>query len=97
MKGHARGVVLAAWTVLSVVVSGDLAAGLVVAQEAQAVVVLFDTDKGMIEIEVDVARAPVTSENFLRYVDGGHYDGGVFHRTEYHEPAGPCVRGRRRA
>jgi peptidyl-prolyl cis-trans isomerase A (cyclophilin A) len=51
------------------------------ARPAAAVVVVFETDKGAIEIEVDVARAPVTAANFLRYVDEGAYDGGRFHRT----------------
>jgi peptidyl-prolyl cis-trans isomerase A (cyclophilin A) len=36
---------------------------------------------GMITIEVDAARAPVTSANFLRYVDAGLYNGGEFHRA----------------
>ncbi|MEZ5319306.1 MAG: peptidylprolyl isomerase [Vicinamibacterales bacterium] len=45
------------------------------------VIVVLETGKGAIEIEVDVARAPVTADNFLRYVDGGFYDGGRFHRT----------------
>jgi peptidyl-prolyl cis-trans isomerase A (cyclophilin A) len=36
---------------------------------------------GTITVEVDVARAPITSANFLRYVDGGFYDGGEFHRS----------------
>jgi peptidyl-prolyl cis-trans isomerase A (cyclophilin A) len=43
--------------------------------------VLIATQMGDIEVEVDAARAPVTAENFLRYVDGRHYDGGQFHRT----------------
>jgi peptidyl-prolyl cis-trans isomerase A (cyclophilin A) len=43
--------------------------------------VLLETDLGAIEIEVDLARAPVTAANFLRYVAGGFYDGGGFHRT----------------
>jgi peptidyl-prolyl cis-trans isomerase A (cyclophilin A) len=30
---------------------------------------------------VDEGRAPITAANFLRYVDGGYYDGGRFHRT----------------
>jgi peptidyl-prolyl cis-trans isomerase A (cyclophilin A) len=45
------------------------------------VVVRLETDKGPIEIAVDVAHAPVTSANFLKYVDAGAYDGGFFHRT----------------
>jgi peptidyl-prolyl cis-trans isomerase A (cyclophilin A) len=32
-------------------------------------------------VEIDVARAPVTAANFLRYVDARRYDGGAFHRT----------------
>jgi len=42
---------------------------------------VLQTEKGTIEVEVDEARAPVTVRNFLTYVDGGFYDGGVFHRT----------------
>lgn len=43
--------------------------------------VLIATELGEIEVEVDSGRAPRTSENFLRYVDAGGYDGGQFHRT----------------
>ena len=43
--------------------------------------VVVETDLGTIELEIDAARAPVTAENFLFYVDAGHYDGGQFHRT----------------
>jgi peptidyl-prolyl cis-trans isomerase A (cyclophilin A) len=42
---------------------------------------LIQTELGDIEIELDGRRAPVTTENFLKYVDGGLYDGGRFHRT----------------
>ena len=50
------------------------------AAETAAIVVLR-TGLGEIEIEVEAVRAPATSANFLRYVDGGRYDGGRFHRT----------------
>ena len=43
--------------------------------------VVLETALGEVEIAVDAARAPVTARNFLRYVDGGRYDGGRFHRT----------------
>jgi len=43
--------------------------------------VVIETTKGSIEAEIDVERAPVTAANFLRYVDAGMYDGGVFHRA----------------
>jgi peptidyl-prolyl cis-trans isomerase A (cyclophilin A) len=42
--------------------------------------VLLRTDKGDIVVELD-ARAPATTANFLKYVDGKFYDGGMFHRT----------------
>jgi peptidyl-prolyl cis-trans isomerase A (cyclophilin A) len=43
--------------------------------------VVLQTDLGEIEIEVDTAHAPTTAANFLKYVDAGLYDGGLFHRT----------------
>lgn len=43
--------------------------------------VVLDTELGRVTIEVDVARAPITAANFLKYVRGGFYDGGRFHRT----------------
>jgi peptidyl-prolyl cis-trans isomerase A (cyclophilin A) len=45
------------------------------------VLVVVRTALGSIEIEVDRAHAPATAANFLRYVDGGFYDGGRFHRA----------------
>jgi peptidyl-prolyl cis-trans isomerase A (cyclophilin A) len=43
--------------------------------------VVMETELGAIELEVDLARAPVSAKNFLRYVEAGHYVGGRFHRT----------------
>jgi peptidyl-prolyl cis-trans isomerase B (cyclophilin B) len=39
------------------------------------------TNKGLITIELDAIKAPVSVENFLGYVRRGHYDGTVFHRV----------------
>ena len=39
------------------------------------------TTAGVIRIELDDEKAPVTTENFLSYVRSGHYDGTVFHRV----------------
>jgi peptidyl-prolyl cis-trans isomerase B (cyclophilin B) len=36
---------------------------------------------GDIIIELDTAKAPVTAENFLRYVRDGFYDNTIFHRV----------------
>jgi peptidyl-prolyl cis-trans isomerase A (cyclophilin A) len=45
------------------------------------VVVRIETVLGAIDLAVDAKRAPVTAANFLKYVDGGFYDGGRFHRV----------------
>ena len=43
--------------------------------------VAIETSMGTITVELDTAKAPLTAENFLDYVDGGHYDGTLFHRV----------------
>ena len=43
--------------------------------------VTLATSKGEITIELDAAKAPVTSQNFLSYVASGHFDGTIFHRV----------------
>jgi peptidyl-prolyl cis-trans isomerase A (cyclophilin A) len=45
------------------------------------VLVVFETELGKITMEVDVAHAPITGENFLKYVDGKFYDGGSINRA----------------
>ena len=41
----------------------------------------LETSKGTIRVELDEVKAPISSKNFLEYVDAGHYDGTVFHRV----------------
>jgi cyclophilin family peptidyl-prolyl cis-trans isomerase len=43
--------------------------------------VVLQTSKGDIEIELYVDKAPLTVENFLRYVESGFYNGTIFHRV----------------
>ncbi len=43
--------------------------------------VKLSTTKGDIEIELDEVKAPISSKNFLEYVDAGHYDATIFHRV----------------
>jgi peptidyl-prolyl cis-trans isomerase A (cyclophilin A) len=50
-------------------------------ESRQNAVVVFETEKGTIEMEVDSARAPATAANFLKYVDAGFYDGGSVNRS----------------
>ena len=47
----------------------------------QNTIVVFDTEKGTIEMEVDSVHAPATAANFLKYVDAGFYDGGSVNRS----------------
>jgi peptidyl-prolyl cis-trans isomerase A (cyclophilin A) len=52
------------------------------AQPAEAApVVVLDTSVGVIKIELNRAKAPVTVDNFLKYVRAKHYDGTIFHRV----------------
>lgn len=48
---------------------------------AKPVRVIFETELGNIMVEVDLARAPITAENFLKYVDGKFYDSGMINRA----------------
>jgi peptidyl-prolyl cis-trans isomerase B (cyclophilin B) len=43
--------------------------------------VVMETSEGTIKIELDGDKAPVTTANFLAYVDDKFYDGTVFHRV----------------
>lgn len=51
------------------------------ATAADAPRVLLKTSLGEIELTLNADKAPLTVENFLRYVDEGFYDGTVFHRV----------------
>jgi peptidyl-prolyl cis-trans isomerase B (cyclophilin B) len=37
--------------------------------------------KGIILIELDAEKAPLSTDNFLHYVNKGHYDNTIFHRV----------------
>jgi len=43
--------------------------------------VKLTTTYGAITLELDVKKAPLTVENFITYVQAGHYDGTIFHRV----------------
>jgi peptidyl-prolyl cis-trans isomerase B (cyclophilin B) len=43
--------------------------------------VALETDKGKIVIELYPDKAPKTVQNFLDYVDAGHYNSTIFHRV----------------
>ena len=66
-----------AWGVVGVMVA---AAG-VGAVEGGNPVVVMKTSMGEVKIELDKAKAPVTVDNFLGYVNDKFYDGTIFHRV----------------
>lgn len=39
------------------------------------------TNFGEITLELDAEKAPITTANFLQYVDNGAYNGTIFHRV----------------
>ena len=43
--------------------------------------VMLETSMGNITIEIDMANAPNTGENFLAYVDDGYFVDTIFHRV----------------
>ena len=42
---------------------------------------IFDTNKGTFSIELFEDKAPVTTQNFIKLVQDGFYDGLIFHRV----------------
>lgn len=68
--------VMAAFTAASAILSGGVAS----AQMDQPTVVLRTT-QGDITLRLDAEHAPITTCNFLRYVESGRYAGGSFFRT----------------
>jgi peptidyl-prolyl cis-trans isomerase A (cyclophilin A) len=71
---------------MRVELTGALAATIAVASPLRAQSlplphVVFRTERGEIEVEVDTIRAPITGKNFLRYVDGGFFTNGSFFRV----------------
>lgn len=43
--------------------------------------VKLHTNYGVITLELDSEKAPLTVQNFLDYVNSGHYDNTIFHRV----------------
>ena len=50
-------------------------------EEMKNKIIVIETSKGNIEVELNFEKAPITSENFLSYVESGFYEGTVFHRV----------------
>jgi len=68
------------WTSVLGVMGMLAASGAAVAQGGNPVV-LMKTSMGDVKIELDKAKAPVTVDNFIAYVNDKFYDGTIFHRV----------------
>ena len=44
-------------------------------------VVTLTTTLGVIEVELDTDKAPISAKNFQQYVEEGHYNNTIFHRV----------------
>ncbi len=51
------------------------------AQDDQQPVIVMETSMGPITIALDAKNAPITTANFLQYVDDKFFDGLTFHRV----------------
>jgi peptidyl-prolyl cis-trans isomerase A (cyclophilin A) len=69
------------------------ALGQAAAPQDDLVPVAIDTNLGRIVVALDRAHAPVTTANFLRYVDAHRFDGEVFYRAMKVGNAGGLIQG----
>ena len=68
-------------TLLNTALRAATAVALCLSLSAHAQKVKLATSAGDIVIELDAAKAPKTVDNFVKYVNAGHYNGTVFHRV----------------
>lgn len=54
---------------------------MVTAADTANPIVIMETSKGTVKIELWVDKAPVTAENFLKYADNDFYNSLIFHRV----------------
>ena len=59
----------------------SLLGSLTVSADAANPVISIETNHGEITLELDRVKAPITVDNFMKYVESGHYDGTLFHRV----------------
>lgn len=69
-----------AWLLMAVTLSTA-----VIADEENVVLVTMATTYGNVTVELYADRAPVSVNNFLQYVDAGHFDRSSFYRTVRYE------------
>jgi cyclophilin family peptidyl-prolyl cis-trans isomerase len=73
--------VVAGWGGTAAQAAETNAAAVTAAVEEQKTMVILQTSKGDITVELYAKQAPESVKNFLQYVDDKHYDGTIFHRV----------------
>jgi len=79
-RGLWRAAASLALVVLVASLGGAAPAAAEAAQKGKPVVTLT-TSLGVIEVELESEKAPISTKNFLDYVEAGHFDGTIFHRV----------------
>lgn len=69
------------WALLSLAAFFLLATQAVAEQRSDHTMVKLETTLGTIVIELFESDAPITTKNFIDYVESGFYDGTIFHRV----------------
>jgi peptidyl-prolyl cis-trans isomerase A (cyclophilin A) len=46
-------------------------------------VVALDTSMGMIKVQLFANKSPITTKNYIQYVNSGFYDGTIVHRVDF--------------
>ena len=63
------------------------------APKVDLVPVAIDTSMGRIVVALDRTHAPVTTANFLHYVDTHRFDGEIFYRAMHYGDSGGMIQG----
>jgi len=71
----------AALVLLACGAAGEGAGGAAAKPSKGNPVVKLETSLGDVTVELYADKAPISTKNFLRYVDEGFYDGTIFHRV----------------
>jgi len=74
-------ILLFCFAVLVSAAAGEAATSQTSPAQAKGDIVRLETSLGDIVIELNSAKAPLTTANFKNYVKSGFYDGTIFHRV----------------
>lgn len=67
--------------VVALVLVGLAWASVAGAEGSKNPMVLLQTSLGDVTVELDQEKAPISTKNFLEYVESKHFDGTIFHRV----------------